>query len=367
MMTDTPARLRIAYLINSMEGGGAALPVPAILGVARDAGAEVRLFALTRADGRAIAPLRHHGIEVVVREGGRKDHLAALRWLAGQIADYRPTLLWTSLTRATLLGQIAGAWRRLPVVSWQHAAWLKPANLRLLRLTQARSRLWLADSETVARYCRDRIGIAPERIQLWPIFRADGGAAIADEAPPGAPIQIGSLGRLHPVKGYDVLLEALARLPPGLPAWELAIAGEGAERARLQAQAQALGLSSVRFPGFAPDPRAWLAGLQLYVQPSRSEGFCLAAHEAMQAGLPVIGSAVGEMARSIEDGVTGWRVPPGDPASLAVTLAQALRDPVRLARIGREARARVLDYYGAPAFRAAGLAALARMEALISG
>src|SRR5579884_2477039 len=126
-------RARIAYAINSVEGGGAAFPVPAITRVLRDAGAEVAVFALTRRDGRAIAPMEAAGLSVAVRDGGLTDHLAALRWLDRAVAAYRPTHIWTSLTRATLLGQLVGLRRRLPVICWQHAAFLLPGNLRLLR------------------------------------------------------------------------------------------------------------------------------------------------------------------------------------------------------------------------------------------
>ena len=141
--------MRIAYIINSVEGGGAALPVPSIVQVLRRAGADVRLFALTCRDGRALPAMADVGLDTIVRGGGEKDHGAALAWLDRQIADWRPTHLWTSLTRATLLGQIAGLKRRVPVVSWQHAAYLKPANRRLLRATQRLSKLWIGDSDRV--------------------------------------------------------------------------------------------------------------------------------------------------------------------------------------------------------------------------
>lgn len=347
--------MRIAYVINSVEGGGAALPVPAIARVLRDAGAEVTILALARRDGRALGPMRAAELAVRVRDGARADHLAAARWLDAQIRDLRPTHLWTSLTRATLLGQAVGTWRRLPVVSWQHAAWLKPANLRLLRATWRRSALWVADSDAVARYAGERIGIAPDRLMRWPIFRADPDARQAKPWRPGEPVRIGSLGRLHPVKGYDVLADALARLPGGPPAITTVVAGEGAERGRLAGR--------LALPGYADDPTGFLASLHLYVQPSRSEGFCVAAHEAMAAGLPVIASAVGEMARSIVPGVTGLLVPPGDAAALAEALTMLLREPARLAAMGAAARARIVARYGPDRFAAAGLAIIARLRA----
>ena len=116
--------MRIAYVINSVEGGGAALPVPAVTDVLSRGGAEVRILALTRRDGRAIPPMEAAGLDVIVREGGEKDHVAALRWLDRQIIATRPTHLWTSLSRATLLGQLAGARRTRSVRHRQRNRWL---------------------------------------------------------------------------------------------------------------------------------------------------------------------------------------------------------------------------------------------------
>ena len=348
--------VRIAYVINSVEGGGAALPVPAVARVLRDAGAEVAVFALTRRDGRAIAAMEASGLEVHVRAGGEKDHLAALRWLDRAIAQWRPTHLWTSLSRATLLGQIVGQWRRLPVVSWQHAAFLKPWNARLLRWRRGASALWVVDSEAVRRHTIERLGISPDRLMVWPIFRADPDAPRAGVWRPGETLRIGTLGRLHPVKGYAMLIEAAARLGGG---FELAIGGEGSERAALEAAARAV--PGVRLAGYVEDPRAFLARLHLYVQSSRSEGLCVAAHEAMQAGLPVVATAVGELPYSIVAGETGWLVPPGDAAAMAGALGDALAHPERLAAMGAAGRARLLERFGPERFEASGRAILARL------
>ena len=353
--------MRIAYVINSVEGGGAALPVPSIAGVLREGGAEIRIYALTRRDGRAIAPMEAAGLEVIVRDGGERDHAAALGWLDQRIARDRPTHIWTSLTRATLLGQLVGQRRRIPVVSWQHAAFLKPANRRLLRLLQPLSRLWVGDSDAVTRLTAERLKVPSARLVQWPIFRADAAAPVAIPWRPGEPVRIGSLGRLHPVKGFDVLIDALARLPADVPRPEVVVAGEGAERISLEQRARSENVA-IDLAGYADDPRAFLAGLHLYVQPSRSEGLCVAAHEAMQAGLPVVASAVGQLPYSIADGRNGATVPPGDPAALAGALAALLRRPERLAAMGAAARADVLDRFSPEGFRAAGLAIVERMR-----
>lgn len=360
--------MKIAYIINSLEGGGAASPVPAVTRVLREAGAEVKVFALTRRDGRGLPAMQADGLEVAVREGGERDHFSAARWLDHELGRYRPSHLWTSLTRATVIGLLLGWWRNIPVVSWQHSAFLKPTNLRLLRALHKRPVAWVGDSDQVSALTAERIGVEPERLFTWPLFSADPGAAQAQAWQPGQPLRLGSLGRLHPVKGYDVLIAALALLNErGFEApvpFEIAIAGDGAERENLISQARQAGFTDLHLVGFTDRPREFLAGLHLYLQPSRSEGLCIALHEAMQAGLPVIASAVGQMPYTVEAGRSGWLVPPDNPSQLADVLALALSRPARLASMGQAARERVLTRFSAEAFRRAGEAVLAHLRAV---
>lgn len=357
--------MRIAYVINSLEGGGAALPVPAVTRVMRDHGADVVVYALTPRDLRALPPMLRAGLRVEVREGGEKDHLSAGWWLERRLRAERPDIIWTSLTRATLIGQQVGGRLKIPVVSWQHAAFLKPANRLLLRSLQHLSALWIADSTSVALLTADRLAVPPERLAVWPIFGADPAAAQATPWRPGEILRVGSLGRLHPVKGYDVLLEAVARLGGQgfgeLPPFEVLIAGDGAERAALAERIAQGRLDNVRLVGFIDSPAVFLQRLHLYVQPSRSEGLCVAAHEAMQAGLPALVSAVGELPHSVRDGLTGLVVPPNDPAALAQALYFMLSRPERLAEMGQAARAQTLARLGPGAFARAGAAVMARL------
>ena len=358
--------MRVAYIINSVEGGGAASPVPAVTRVLRDLGAEVRVFALTRRDGRALPAMEAAGLSPLVRPGGRHDHVAALRWLAQETQAWGATHLWTSLTRATLLGLLLGTRRGLPVFCWQHAAYLKTGNRLLLRAMQSRARLWLADSDCVAALTTQRLGVERARLLTWPIFAADPSVPVARAWQPGETLRLGSLGRLHPVKGYDVLIAALALLRQRgfrtpVP-YHIAIAGEGAQRAALQKQISAAGVDVV-LSGFAERPQPFLAGLHLYLQPSRSEGFCIAAHEAMVAGLPVLACAVGEMPHTLVDDVTGRVVPPDDPAALADALQALLSRPERLHEMGVAARARVLQRCSPQRFAAAGAELFRRMRA----
>jgi glycosyltransferase involved in cell wall biosynthesis len=281
------------------------------------------------------------------------------------VGEEQPDLLWTSLTRATLLGQIVGLRRDVPVVSWQHNAFLKPANRLLLRATQGLSSLWIGDSHSVAALTASRLKVKPHRLTTWPLFAADEAAPQATPWRPGQTLRLGTLGRLHTAKGYDVLIKALAHLRangfvPPTP-FEVEIAGEGAQRGRLRDLIGQAGLDNVRLTGFCDTPRQFLAGLHLYLQPSRREGLCIAVHEAMQAGLPALVTAVGEMPYSVVGGLTGRVVPPCDVEETAKALKQLLLAPHRLARMGETARTRVLERFGQARFAATGAEIFARL------
>lgn len=100
--------MKIAYVTSSLEGSGGPLPIPAVTRVLRNAGAHVEVFALTRRDGRALPPMLADGLQVHIREGGDRDHWAAARWLDRELTAYRPTLIWTSVARASLIGLLLG-------------------------------------------------------------------------------------------------------------------------------------------------------------------------------------------------------------------------------------------------------------------
>ena len=185
------------------------MPVPSIAESLRDLGAEVFILALTGRDQRALPAILRAGFNVEVRPGGEWDHLKAFGWLDRAITSIGPDIIWTSLTRATLLGQLVGTRRRIPVVSWQHAAFLRPVNRRMLRFMRNRTALWVADSQAVNAFAQRELRVSELNLMTWPLFAADPDASQAPPWQHGQLIHVGSLGRLHPVKGYDTLIEAL--------------------------------------------------------------------------------------------------------------------------------------------------------------
>jgi len=160
---------------------------------------------------------------------------------------------------------------------------------------------------------------------------------------------IGCAARLVLAKGIVYLLEAVRLLRPEIPQVRLEIAGSGPEQARLQTQARRLGLEGcVCFLGWRADVRDLMSQWDVFVLPSLEEGFGLAAAEAMAAGLPVVASAVGGLQEIVQDGETGYLVPPRDPVLLAARLRSLLLNPGLQNAMGTAARARVREQFSPP-------------------
>lgn len=151
-------------------------------------------------------------------------------------------------------------------------------------------------------------------------------------------------------KGHPHLIRALRVLRDDVPDVQLVLLGTGSGEASVRQQVRALGLEGcVHFLGHRGDGQALMAGFDVYVQPSIEEGFGLAVVEAMAMRRPVVVSAVGGMLRTVEPGVSGLHVPPGDAPALASALRSLLASAERRAELGRNAAARVRERYSTDA------------------
>lgn len=170
-------------------------------------------------------------------------------------------------------------------------------------------------------------------------------SARARDAALAGTVIVGAAGRLTPVKGFDLLLHALARvrmIAPGA-ALQLWIAGDGPERAPLEALAASLDLDAhVRFLGHCgPAAMAgFWAAIDLFVLASRWEGLPFVILEAMAHAKPVIATTVDGIPEAVVDGETGVLVPPAQVDPLAQALHELISDPARRRTLGTGGRAR---------------------------
>lgn len=168
------------------------------------------------------------------------------------------------------------------------------------------------------------------------------------DLPQGRP-RIGAAAvRLVPAKGVDVLVRAFARAADALPNAQLVIAGEPDPDLDLPGLARSLDIADrVTFLGFIEDTAALFSELDVFVLPSLSEGLNSSVLEAGALGVPVIAARVGGVPEAIADGETGLLVAPGDADALSKALVALLGDTGTSQRMGRNARARVLERFSA--------------------
>jgi glycosyltransferase involved in cell wall biosynthesis len=157
---------------------------------------------------------------------------------------------------------------------------------------------------------------------------------------PGVPLAV-SVGRLARQKGVDVLLQAWPAVVDRVPEAELALIGDGPDRAELEA----VGAPRVRFLGDGQDVAAWLAAANATVIPSRWEaGLSLVAMEAMARGRSVVAAAVAGMREGIGPDA-GAVVPVEDAGALGDALGERLAEPARADAEGAAGRRRVEERY----------------------
>lgn len=163
---------------------------------------------------------------------------------------------------------------------------------------------------------------------------------------PGTPMTVGTASRLVPVKALHNLISAIALLRDELPALCLEIAGEGPEQGRLEALVRAYRLKErVIFLGWQEPLAPVMARWNVFALPSVDEGCPVAVLEAMAASLPVVASRCGGLPEIVEDGKTGWLVPPNDPRALADRIRVLLLKPDLRRAMGLAGRACVRERF----------------------
>ena len=149
------------------------------------------------------------------------------------------------------------------------------------------------------------------------------------------------VANLRPVKGHVYLLRAMESLARRHGNVRLLMLGEGELREELTARVREYGLENhVSFLGYRDDVRDLLCLADIFVCPSLSEATSLAILEAMAAGKPVVATNVGGNSALVDDGVTGFLVPPGNADALGERISLLLSDRELADRLGREARAK---------------------------
>ena len=298
--------------------------------------------------GRAVSPL---------------DDLRSLAALIAIARRFRPQVVHTHLAKAGFVGRIAARLTGARVVLHTYHGsvfqgyfgaresrlyvaierWLARLSTRLIAITPS-GRRELVDLG-IAR--NEKIVEIPLGLDLAPL-RAGPDRAAAREAlglPAGAPV-VGIVARLVPIKDVGTFLRAVARVAETHPDLVALLAGDGSERAALEALAASLGIADrCRFLGFQADVPRIYATLDVLALTSLNEGSPVSVIEAMTAGCAVVATSVGGVPDVVRTEETGLLVPARDPEAVAGAFRRLLDSPELRARLGRAAAAAVYPRY----------------------
>ncbi len=155
----------------------------------------------------------------------------------------------------------------------------------------------------------------------------------------GAPL-VGIVGRIFPIKNHRLFLEAAARVAAEERSARFVVVGDGILRAEMEGHARRLGIGDrVTFTGWRRDLPVIYPDLDVLVVSSKNEGTPVSAIEAMASGCPVVATRVGGLPDLIEEGKTGYLVPPENAPALAAAILRVLRNREAAQRMARVAQA----------------------------
>jgi glycosyltransferase involved in cell wall biosynthesis len=344
-------RIQVLHVIDSLTAGGAErVAVELVNGLPRDRfGAHL---CTTRAEG-PLADLVEGSVGRLRLARRARYDPRAIGFLVGYLKAHQIALIHAHGT-SVFISVIASLFPPRPAILWHdhyglHEVRERPA--RLYRVALRRADGVVCVNRTLMTWATGRLGVPADRTWYLPNFppAADDGprARLALPGTPGA--RVVCVANIRPQKDHLTLLGALAIVRRTRPDVHVLVVGEETDRAlagRLRAEVAERGLqSSVTFCGPRRDVADVLAGSDIGVLSSASEGLPLALLEYGRAGLPVVVTDVGQCREVVDEGRAGLLVHPGSVDQLAHALNQLLESAGLRQTLGSALRARVFDTY----------------------
>lgn len=338
--------MRLIAYTDTVELGGADLCLAHLL-ERLDPAIDVTVAGVSQRIVERVARERPSASTCVVARPNSGHDLRSLREHVRLIRRLAPDIVHASLASpwSCQYAVAAAALARRPRVVAVYQLAVPPVSERQRRAKQVTARAidrHVGVGERTSREIETLVGLPRDSVRTIHNGVPDELAPVAPER--GRRPLVGTIGRLEPQKGVDVLIRALGDVEDA----DLLVVGDGSERARLEGLAREVGVSErVEWKGWSDEPRKYLASLDVFVLPSRNEGFPLAVLEALLAGAAVVASDVGSVAEAVRDGETGLIVPAEDHGALAAALRRLLADQALARRVGEEGRRFVLDRFTA--------------------
>jgi len=354
--------LRVLHPITRLTLGGSSENTIASCVALDRAGYDCMLATSFReSDASSLADARRRGCRVVDipalgREVAPLADLTALAELVRLIRRERPAIVHTHTSKAGFIGRLAAVIARAPAVIHQpHGhifyGYYSPRRTAVFTALERQAARWtdriitLTDrgaQEHLARgigraeqYVAVPSGVPTAELRAAAPPRGEARARLGLD--PDAFIVVG-LGRLVPIKGFDLLARALPAVVAQIPSARVLLVGDGAERAHLGAIAASMGVAErLQMTGETTDVASYLAAADVVAVPSRNEGMGRVIVEAMALGLPVVATAVGGIPDVVTDGECGRLVEPEYVDALAAALVDLGRDPALRRKLGEAA------------------------------
>jgi glycosyltransferase involved in cell wall biosynthesis len=350
--TPTGRPIRVCYMIDRLTTAGTETQLLALIHHLDRSRIEPSLCLLDGEDprSRALEPRNCPVLRLGVRSLHRPSTLLKALRLARFLRERRIDVIQIYFQDSSYLGvpvaRLAGVPR---VVRTRNnlGYWITPLHRWLGWACNQWTDALIANCEPCRRAVIADEGARPGRVQVLEngVDLAHFPALPAGAGREGGP-RVGVVANLRPVKGLDVFVRAAAEVAARFPHATFPVAGEGELGPHLGCLAGDLGLGSrLVLTGSVADVPGFLAGLDVAVLCSRSEGMSNALLEYMAAGKPIVATAVGANGYLVRHNVHGLLVPPGDAGRLAGAIRRLLEDPSLARRLGAAARARAHERY----------------------
>ncbi len=350
MSPAAPTQPRLLHVVDGLDTGGLERFVCDLALSQHAAGQKVAVFSLNRTAGFR-AELESGGVQVI--QGNKRGGFdrALIQHLRGVLRERAIEIVHSHNFVPNYYAALAALGLRCALVNTCHnmGTRLRQRRLRwLFRLSLLRT----ARIATVGEAARSHLvsaGLLPAGRTVAvdngiPVQRFARGAAARAKAREalGLPLDVrvlGCVGRLVALKNHALLIGVLPELRARFAGLQLLLIGDGPLHAELAEQVQGLGLRDcVHFAGNRSDVATLLAGLDVFVQPSRTEGLSIALLEASAAGCAIVASRVGGNPEIVADGERGRLFASDDGEGLRALLRELLDDDAQRVRLGAAAR-----------------------------
>lgn len=316
-------------------------------------------------EGRLADELRKISVSLTVIPETYHGPVAIAFRLARLFKTFRPDIVHTHKYKDSIVASIAarcmGVRRVIRVVHGRPEPFSGMRNAKMAGYTMLdRLVIQLLVDKVVAvssdleqvllrKFCRNRVACIPNGIDLEAIVvtmsRADKRKEwqVDDKT-----IVIGTVGRLVPVKGHMVLLEALQILRELHGNVKLLLVGDGPMRTNLEAEAKRLGLEQfVIFSGHQEQAYDFINMMDIFILPSLHEGIPMVLLEALALKRPVVASRVGGIPEVLSHGRSGILVSPAKPDELARAIADLIKNHEKAVAIGEAGRVQIESEFSA--------------------